>query len=210
MAKAKEAAKPRIIVVAEDVQNVVRLNPALPGMEGPADGPWTFNAESGVTDEALLAELGANAGEIYYKHPEHGTDPLREDSFAFLIENGFLEEPEVPAEPAVAEKPAKAPKAPKAEKPAKAPKAPKAEKPAKAPKVDEPRYTRDDAVTEAIKEIGPKGFTMDDLLKYSDDIAVAKGLKSNPTATNVNRYMVLALVNFGVLKQDGKKFTLVK
>lgn len=199
---AKKTEEPKLDeqqLVADDLNKTLQLDPKI---------------DIDLPEEELEEQIKVNAGEVYYKDPEHGTDQLQESTFAYLLGKGYLTEPEPtePANPAADAKPAKAakaPKEPKAAKPAKE-KAPKKEKPAKAPKepkaAAEPRYTRDDAVTEAIKELGPKGFTMDDLLKRSDEIAVENGLKSNPTATNVNRYMVLALVNFGVLVQDGKIF----
>ena len=89
--------KSAIVAAAEDVQNVIKLSPALPGMIGPQDGPWSFDPASGVTDEQLLEELKNQAGEIYYKHPEHGTDPLQEATFTLLLGNGALIEPDAPA-----------------------------------------------------------------------------------------------------------------
>lgn len=78
------------------------------------------------------------------------------------------------------------------------------------------KFTRDKAVVQAIKAL--KTFTFPALLNKSDKIMVSKGFSSNPTATNVNKYGLVALIAFGVVTQDkagcismknGIKYTLV-
>ena len=62
------------------------------------------------------------------------------------------------------------------------------------------KYTRDKAVCQAITNL--KTFTFPELLNESDRIMVSKGYSSNPTATNVNKYGLCALIAFNVVKQD--------
>ena len=68
------------------------------------------------------------------------------------------------------------------------------------------RYTRDMAVNDCIKKMGKtkKGFTFQELLDASDAIMVSKGAKSNPTAFNVNKYILTGLLSFGIVKTTKK------
>ena len=68
----------------------------------------------------------------------------------------------------------------------------KAEK--KTPKI---KFTRDIAVFQAIREL--KTFTFIELMNKSDSIMVAKGYSANPTATNVNKYVLTGLLAFNVV-----------
>jgi hypothetical protein len=78
----------------------------------------------------------------------------------------------------------------------------KPEKPAKkekAAKEEKETLHRQDSVTQAIKELCKTGATMKQIMERADAIHVAKGGESNPTATNVNRYTLFALVSFNIL-----------
>jgi len=88
------------------------------------------------------------------------------------------------------------------EVPAKKEKQVSKEKPAKkekAPKEEKETLHRQDSVTQAIKELCKTGATMKQIMERADAIHVAKGGESNPTATNVNRYTLFALVAFNIL-----------
>lgn len=62
---------------------------------------------------------------------------------------------------------------------------------------------------QAIRELCVKGATMQAIMDRSDAIYVSKGGKSNPTATNVNRYMIEGLIAFNVVKKVDNLFFLV-
>lgn len=71
------------------------------------------------------------------------------------------------------------------------------------------RFTRDLAVAEAIRKIGKGGSTLKEIMSISDAIFVKNGGNSNPNASTVNGYMVLALVHFGILLLKDNKYFLV-
>ena len=71
------------------------------------------------------------------------------------------------------------------------------------------RYTRNQAVIDAVKQYGKKGFTYSEILKKSDVIYVEKGGNSNPTATTINKAILDALINFNLLVLNDKKYKLV-
>lgn len=65
------------------------------------------------------------------------------------------------------------------------------------------------AVYKAIEVLCKKkgGATMKNIMAHSDELVVASGGKSNPTATNVNKYTLDALVHFEVLVVNDGKYT---
>ena len=67
------------------------------------------------------------------------------------------------------------------------------------------RFTRDMAVNQVIKKSGKNGFTFQQLLDKSDKIMVSKGFNSNPTAFNVNKYILTGLIAFGIVKPKTSK-----
>jgi hypothetical protein len=85
---------------------------------------------------------------------------------------------------------------PPKEKPAKKEKAPKKEK--------TETLHRQDSVTAAIKELCKTGATMKEIMNRANEIHIAAGGESNPTATNVNRYTLFALVAFKILSVNEK------
>jgi len=133
----------------------------------------------------------------------YATDEFSVENWLILKALGIvpITEDGKPAE-APTNKPEKAEKAAK-EKPAKKEKTVKKEKQAKAEKNTEPRYTRDMAVAEAIRKLCKVGATAKQIMDESDKIFVAQGGSSNPTAINVNRYIVSGLIQFGVLNKTG-------
>ena len=189
----KPAAKPAAKTPAADAsrEELLALGAEINAIIFP-DEPVDYN---GMDDDALLAQIISDTDNIEPK------DGFNDDSKATIAIIGVTIEWATPADkkdkvtkPAAKDKPAA-----KAKSAAKT-KEPKADK--------EPRYTRDQAVSAAIRALGKKGFTMETLLEKSDEIAVENGLGSNPSATNVNRYMVIALVDFGILTKTDKTFKL--
>jgi hypothetical protein len=79
-----------------------------------------------------------------------------------------------------------------------------------------PSYNRIDSVKDAIKKLGKKGFTQEDVRELSDKLYCEKTentpfdneAKMHP-ATHIVNYMVQGLVAFDVLEKDGKKYKLV-
>lgn len=72
-----------LVAVATDLNEVLQLDPAI---------------DTTLDDKKLEKAVAANASEVYYKHPEHGTDNLKQETFDFLLDNGYLKEPEPTAE----------------------------------------------------------------------------------------------------------------
>lgn len=71
--------------------------------------------------------------------------------------------------------------------------------------------SRSDAVAQAIRKLCKRGATIQEIMSKSDEIYVQAGGKSNPTATNVNRYALHALVEFDVLAvNDNGKYKFAK
>lgn len=95
----------------------------------------------------------------------------------------------------------------KAKPDAKKPEPKKAEPKSKATKLT---ISRGDAVAQAIRKLCKRGATMQEIMDKGDEIYVEVGGKSNPTATNVNRYALNALVTFDVLSvNDNGKYKFV-
>jgi hypothetical protein len=93
----------------------------------------------------------------------------------------------------------------KNEKPVKEPKAPKV------PKVKKERKpNRQSFVVAAINKLCVKGATLQQVMEYSDELYVQAGGESNPKATNVNTYTLLALVSFGILSKEKGVYKLIK
>lgn len=70
---------------------------------------------------------------------------------------------------------------------------------------------RQDSVISAVKELCKKGATLKVIMDRANEIHIAAGGESNPTATNVNRYSLAALVAFEVLTLNEKGvYTLAK
>jgi hypothetical protein len=89
------------------------------------------------------------------------------------------------------------------EAPAKA----KAKKKAKKDKT--PVYKRADSVVDAIKKIGKKGFTMQELIDKSDEIYTkTTGGNSSKNFYNTPNNICHGLVGFGILEKDGVKYKL--
>jgi hypothetical protein len=63
---------------------------------------------------------------------------------------------------------------------------------------------RQDSVITAIKELCKKGASMKQIMDRANEIHVSLGGESNPTATNVNRYSIAALVAFDILTVNEK------
>ncbi len=71
--------------------------------------------------------------------------------------------------------------------------------------------SRSDAVVQAIRTLCERGASIQEIMDAGDKIYVEAGGKSNPTATNVNRYAIHALIAFEVLRVDANgKHTLNK
>lgn len=78
-----------------------------------------------------------------------------------------------------------------------------------------PSYNRIDSVKDAIKKLGKKGFTQEEIRELSDKLYCEKTgndlfadeSKMHP-ATHIVNYMVQGLVAFEVLEKDGKKYKL--
>ena len=102
----------------------------------------------------------------------------------------------VPAKKEITEKPEKPTEKVKEEKPEKV----KKEKPEKV-KEEKETLHRQDSVTQAIRELCKKGATMKEIMNRANEIHISKGGESNPTATNVNRYTLFALVAFNILSE---------
>ena len=62
--------------------------------------------------------------------------------------------------------------------------------------------SRSDAVAQAIRKLCVRGATIKEVMDASDTIYVKAGGQSNPSATNVNRYAIHALVAFEVLSES--------
>jgi len=69
---------------------------------------------------------------------------------------------------------------------------------------------RSESVMQTIRKLCKKGATMQEIMDESDKVFVEAGGKSNPTATNVNRYSIQALVAFDVLSLNAGKYKLNK
>jgi|WetSurMetagenome_2_1015567.scaffolds.fasta_scaffold398343_1 hypothetical protein len=63
---------------------------------------------------------------------------------------------------------------------------------------------RQDSVITAIRELCVKGANMKEIMNRANEIHIAAGGESNPTATNVNRYSIAALVAFDILTVNEK------
>jgi hypothetical protein len=68
---------------------------------------------------------------------------------------------------------------------------------------------RSDSVANAIKLVCKKGGSFKEIMDKSNEIHIQNGGKSNPTATNVNKYMLDALVAFNVITFANGKYKLV-
>ena len=60
------------------------------------------------------------------------------------------------------------------------------------------------AVAKAIRTLCKKGATMKEIMAHSDELVVESDGKSNPSATNVNKYTIDGLVEFNVLTVNDK------
>ena len=73
------------------------------------------------------------------------------------------------------------------------------EKPKAEKKAAKETINRAETVAKAIRKLCKHGATMQEIMDESDALYVKAGGKSNPTATNVNRYALSTLVEFEVL-----------
>ena len=92
-----------------------------------------------------------------------------------------------------------------------APPKPKAEKKAKGPNPD--KFTRHDAVLQALDNMPADGQTFAELQKVIDDIMVARGNRSlvSTSCSEVLKFSLLSLIHFGKMVKDSesKKYTFI-